>query len=60
MGKKGKEKNTVNKATHSRLIQQKANKIRLEKQQRKERLKAIIKKANQQNENTDNCETTNH
>ena len=48
MAKKGKEKNTVNKAKHSRLMKQKTNKIRLEKQRTKERLKAIIKKINEQ------------
>lgn len=47
MPKKGKAKNTVNKAKHTRLMKQKENKLRLEKQQTKERLKAIIKKANQ-------------
>ncbi|WP_299625872.1 hypothetical protein [uncultured Tenacibaculum sp.] len=47
MSKKGKAKNTVNKAKHSRLMKQKENKLRLEKQRTKERLKAIIKKANE-------------
>ncbi|CAL2055350.1 hypothetical protein [Tenacibaculum sp. 190524A05c] len=50
MSKKGKAKNTVNKAKHSRLMQQKKNKLREEKLQHKARLKAIIKKANEQKE----------
>lgn len=52
MPKKGKAKNTVNKAKHTRLMKQKENKLRLEKQRTKERLKEIIKKANQENDNT--------
>jgi hypothetical protein len=47
MPKKGKAKNTVNKAKHTRLMKQKENKLRLEKQRTKEKLKAIIKKANE-------------
>ncbi|WP_167455912.1 hypothetical protein [Tenacibaculum singaporense] len=50
MTKKGKAKNTVNKAKHTRLMKQKENKLRLEKQRTKERLKAIIKKANEHKE----------
>jgi hypothetical protein len=46
--KKGKAKNTVNKAKHTRLMHQKTNKVKAEKQLTKERLKAIIKKANEQ------------
>ena len=45
MAKKGQEKNTKNKAKHSRLIAQKKNKKKLEAELRKERLKAIIKKS---------------
>jgi len=45
MSKKGKAKNTVNKAKHSKLIDQKKNKLRKEAQLRKEKLKAIIKKS---------------
>lgn len=48
MPKKGKAKNTVNKAKHTKLIHQKMNKVKSEKQLTKERLKAIIKKANEQ------------
>ena len=47
MAKKGKEKNTLNKSKHSKLMKQKAAKIRTEKLRNKERLKAIIKKANE-------------
>jgi len=43
MAKKGKAKNTVNKAKHTKLMQQKTNKVKLQKLQNKERLKAIIK-----------------
>jgi hypothetical protein len=51
MPKKGKAKNTVNKAKHTRLMNQKINKVKLEKQLTKERLKAIIKKANEEKSN---------
>ncbi|WP_299837476.1 hypothetical protein [uncultured Tenacibaculum sp.] len=58
MSKKGKAKNTVNKAKHSRLMKQKENKLRLEKQRTKERLKAIIKKANEAKAEENNDSTT--
>ncbi|WP_198146905.1 hypothetical protein [Maribacter thermophilus] len=45
MGKKGKAKNTVNKAKHTKLVQQKKNKLRKEEALRKERLKAIMERA---------------
>jgi hypothetical protein len=45
MGKKGKAKNTVNKAKHTKLMTQKKNKLKKEGSLRKERLKAIIAKA---------------
>lgn len=51
MPKKGKAKNTVNKAKHTKLMNRKINKVKLEKQLHKERLKAIIKKVNAQKEN---------
>ncbi len=51
MPKKGKAKNTVNKAKHTKLMNQKINKVKLEKQRNKERLKAIIKKVNEQKSN---------
>ncbi|WP_198553771.1 hypothetical protein [Tenacibaculum sp. Bg11-29] len=51
MPKKGKAKNTANKAKHTRLMKQKENKVKLEKQQNKERLKALVKKINEQKEN---------
>ena len=47
MPKKGKAKNTVNKAKHTKLMNQKINKVKLEKKRNKEHLKAIIKKANE-------------
>ena len=49
MAKKGKAKNTANKAKHSKLMHQKINKVKLNKNKNKEKLKAIIKKANEQN-----------
>jgi len=45
MAKKGKGKNTVNKAKHTKLMNQKKNKLRKETELRKERLKAIVKKS---------------
>lgn len=53
MPKKGKAKNTVNKAKHTKLLNRKLNKVKLEKQQNKERLKAIIKKANELKKNNE-------
>ncbi len=48
MAKKGKEKNTQNKAKHAKLMQRKKNKARKEKEARVERLKALTQKINQQ------------
>ena len=45
---KGKAKNTNNKAKHSKLMNQKVNKVKLEKITQKEKLKAIIRKANEE------------
>ncbi|MGJ8594089.1 MAG: hypothetical protein ACSHXF_16180 [Aquaticitalea sp.] len=45
MAKKGSAKNTKNKALHSKLMAQKKNKKTSEAQQRKERLKEIVKKS---------------
>jgi len=45
MSKKGKAKNTFNKAKHSKLMGRKKNKLKKEAELRKERLKAIIDKA---------------
>lgn len=50
MPKKGKEKNTKNKAKYTKLMNQKSDKIRKEKNSRSEKLKAIIKKANNEKE----------
>lgn len=41
---KGQEKNTKNKAKHSKLMARKKNKIRRDKDANKERLKAIMEK----------------
>jgi hypothetical protein len=51
MPKKGKAKNTLNKAKHTKLMRRKINKMKLEKQLNKDRLKAIIKKVNDEKEN---------
>jgi hypothetical protein len=48
MAKTGRDKNTKNKAKHSKLMDQKKNKKKTETVLRKERLKAIIQKANNQ------------
>lgn len=50
MAKTGREKNTNNKAKHSKLMAQKINKKKKEEALRKERLKAIIKKAQEKGE----------
>ncbi len=42
MTKKGREKNTTNKAKHSKLIAQKKNKTKTKEAERKARLKAIV------------------
>ncbi|WP_299124867.1 hypothetical protein [uncultured Tenacibaculum sp.] len=55
---KGKAKNTVNKAKHTRLMKQKENKVKLEKQRNKERLKALIKKINEQKKNDSTTNNT--
>lgn len=44
MAKKGQEKNTKNKAKHSKLMARKKNKIRRDKEANKEKLKEIIKR----------------
>lgn len=48
MAKTGREKNTKNKAKHSKLMDRKKNKKKAEDALRKERLKAIIKKSKEQ------------
>ena len=45
MAKKGKAKNTVNKAKHTKLMDRKKNKLKKEVALRKERLKAILNKS---------------
>lgn len=47
MAKKGKEKNTKNKAKHSRLMDKKKAKLKTEQETRKAKLKAIVQKANE-------------
>ena len=50
MAKTGREKNTKNKAKHSKLMAKKKNKKKAEETLRKERLKAIILKAKEEND----------
>ncbi|WP_445736861.1 hypothetical protein [Mariniflexile sp.] len=50
MAKTGRDKNTRNKAKHSKLMAQKKNKKKEGEQLRKDRLKAIIQKAKQDKE----------
>lgn len=45
MAKKGQPKNTKNKAKHAKLMEQKKNKARKEKEATRARLKAIIAKS---------------
>lgn len=45
MAKKGVEKNTTNKAKHTKLLKKKKEKIRKEKEAHKAKLKAIMDKA---------------
>lgn len=52
MAKVGREKNTKNKAKHSKLMHRKKSKKKTEDTLRKERLKAIIKKANTEKNNS--------
>ncbi len=51
MAKKGREKNTNNKAKHSKLIAQKKNKAKSKDADRKARLKAIVELAKAKKEN---------
>ncbi|MDX1279488.1 hypothetical protein [Oceanihabitans sediminis] len=48
MSKKGAQKNTKNKAKHSKLMARKVNKQKAEKALRKERLKEIVKRAKEE------------
>jgi len=45
LSKKGKEKNTKNKAKHSKLMDRKVNKRKKEEETRQQRLKEIIRSA---------------
>lgn len=45
MAKKGRPKNTVNKAKHSKLMAQKKNRLTAKKIAHQDRIKAIIKKS---------------
>ena len=59
MPKQGKEKNTKNKAKHTKLMNRKLNKIRDEKLAHQLRLKAIVKKAQEVNETNQIVDQTN-
>lgn len=48
MAKAGKEKNTKNKAKHSKLMNRKKNKLRKEKDAAKARKKELMRKINMQ------------
>ena len=49
MAKKGVQKNTANKAKHTKLLKRKKDKIRKEKEATKEKLKAILVRAKEEN-----------
>ena len=54
---KGPEKNTKNKALHTKLLNRKKSKLQEEKQERAARLKALVTKMNQQKKsNTSNAD----
>jgi len=48
VAKRGKAKNTKNKAKHSKLMGRKLDKLRKEKDARAEKLKAIVKKSQEE------------
>jgi hypothetical protein len=48
MSKKGKAKNTKNKAKHSKLMAQKNNKLKKDKIAHKERIKELVKNLHEQ------------
>ena len=52
MPKKGKAKNTTTKAKYNRLMLQKVNKVKLEKQRHKERIKALMRKINEEKQHS--------
>ncbi len=53
MAKKGTEKNTKNKAQHTKLMNRKKNKLREEKEQRAARLKEIVQKSKEAKKSMD-------
>ena len=54
MAKKGQEKNTANKAKHSKLIAQIKNKKKSKTDERKAKLRAIVEQAKARKANEDN------
>ncbi|PCI31371.1 MAG: hypothetical protein COB60_11940 [Flavobacteriaceae bacterium] len=59
MGKQGKEKNTKNKAKHTKLMNRKINKIRKDKDVTKNKLKYLLKKHQEVNLDEENQTTEN-
>ena len=53
---KGPEKNTKNKALHTKLVKRKNSKLREEKKEKALRLKALVAKMNQQKNNDQTIE----
>lgn len=53
---KGPEKNTKNKALHTKLLKQKNSKLQEEKKEKALRLKALVAKMNQQKNNDQTIE----
>ncbi|MEB8328979.1 hypothetical protein OO009_06395 [Flavobacteriaceae bacterium KMM 6897] len=53
MAKKGAEKNTKNKAMHTKLMNRKKNKLKEEKEQRAARLKEILQKSKEAKDSLD-------
>ena len=49
MAKTGQPKNTINKAKHTKLMNQKKNKLKEKKLAHKEHLKAIVRKSQENN-----------
>lgn len=54
---KGPEKNTKNKALHTKLLNRKKSKLQEEKKEKAARLKALVTKMNQQKNNDQSIES---
>lgn len=55
---KGPEKNTKNKALHTKLLSRKKTKLQEEKREKAARLKALVDKMNEQKKNDDSNAAT--